>query len=189
RFKIIVAGDTGCGKTSLVLRFTKDIFVEAESTIGVAFALKDVHVPSNGIIRMQIWDFSGQPRFKTLLGPMCIGASGSILVYDASDVSIETFNALESWLDILRSNALTINKKGVAIPVPVVLVGTKHDLLPDKEQKNATSTTIRAFMRKHGIALHHVVSGKTGAGVAAMFASFALHVESRLAGKDGDGNE
>ncbi len=172
-----------------MLRFIKDTFVEEGSTIGVAFGLKDVRARDGRPFRLHLWDFSGQPRFKTLLGPMCIGASGGILVYNAASASIEMFRSLESWIDIIRSNALTINTNGVAIPVPIALVGTKIDMLAPHEQRDLDNKQVRVFMNKHSIALHHLVSSKTGQGVATIFEQFASHIGSMLAGTGGDGNE
>ena len=65
-YKIVLIGDSGVGKTSLLLRFSDDIFnANPFSTIGVDFKIKTLKV-DNKIVKMQIWDTAGQERFQSI---------------------------------------------------------------------------------------------------------------------------
>ena len=117
-FKVIVAGAGGVGKTALIQRYVTDTFVEDHKmTIGAQFSVKDVVLDNGDSVRMQLWDFAGEQRFRFLLGDYCRGASGAFICYDVSDYA--TFEEIPEWLKIIRSNA------GM---VPIILVGNKYDL-------------------------------------------------------------
>ena len=155
------------GKTCLVIRFTEDKFMETKSTIGVAFAVKDVDTEEQGRIRLQIWDFAGEERFRTLLGPFCIGSSGAILLYDLTNP--ESFGHLDDWISIIRSNTGEADQLGAKKSIPVVLAGTKKDLIKGKKQRPVSMDDVTAFMEKHEITSYHDISSKTGENVEAVF--------------------
>jgi len=117
-FKVVVDGAGGVGKTALIQRYVTGTFVEDHKmTIGAAFSVKDVTLDTGEAVRIQLWDFAGEERFRFLLGDYCKGASGAFVCYDITDYS--TFEQIPEWLRIIRSNA------GM---VPVILVGNKYDL-------------------------------------------------------------
>jgi len=117
-FKVVVAGAGGVGKTALIQRFCSGTFSEDHKmTIGAAFSMKLVDLDSGEHVKMQLWDFAGEERFRFVLGDYCKGASGAIVCYDITDY--ETFQQIPEWLRIIRTSA------GM---VPIVLVGTKYDL-------------------------------------------------------------
>lgn len=165
KYKIVIAGQTSVGKTSLVLRFTQDKFTETKSTIGVGFAIKDVHTERSGKIRLQIWDFAGEERFRTLLGPFCTGAAGAILLHDLTDP--DTFTKLDDWIRIVRSNTGDLVAGGEKHPVPVLLAGAKKDLVHGP--RSVPREQIDAFMKKHGITAYFEISSKTGENVEDVF--------------------
>ncbi|CAF5201978.1 unnamed protein product, partial [Rotaria magnacalcarata] len=75
-------GESGVGKSCLLLRFTDDRFdVEMAATIGVDFKVKPLEVDGNRV-KLAIWDTAGQERFRTLVPGYYRGAQGAILVYD-----------------------------------------------------------------------------------------------------------
>lgn len=81
-FKILLLGDSGVGKSSLLLRYTKDQFMtDMRSTIGVEFGLKYVKI-DNLQLKVQIWDTAGMERYKALTSAYYKGAKGVIVVYD-----------------------------------------------------------------------------------------------------------
>ena len=167
KYKIVIAGESATGKTCLVLRFTEDKFMETKSTIGVAFAVKDVDTNEQGRIRLQIWDFAGEERFRTLLGPFCIGSSGAILLYDLT--SPESFDHLDEWMEIIRSNTGEADQEGTKKDIPVVLAGSKKDLLDDEEQRPVNDDAVKIFMENYGITSYHEISSKTGENVEDVF--------------------
>jgi Ras-related protein Rab-1A len=125
-FKILIIGDSGVGKTGLLLRFTDDTFTESYiSTIGVDFKIKTIEMDGK-YIKMQIWDTAGQERFRTITSSYYRGAHGIILVYDVTDS--ESFNNIQQWLyEINRYSNKDVCK---------LLVGNKTD----KEDKRVITT-------------------------------------------------
>ncbi|KAF3836152.1 hypothetical protein F7725_028710 [Dissostichus mawsoni] len=88
--KILIIGESGVGKSSLLLRFTDDTFdPEQTATIGVDFKVKTISVDGNKA-KLAIWDTAGQERFRTLT-PM----------YDVT--RRETFTKLDNWLNELET--------------------------------------------------------------------------------------
>jgi small GTP-binding protein len=166
KFKVPICGEGSVGKTCLVLRFTENKFMETKSTIGVAFAIKDVQTTEQGKIRLQLWDFAGEERFRTLLGPFCIGSSGAILLYDLNRP--ESFKDLDDWMDVVRKNTGEADRLGTKKPIPIVLAGTKKDLCKGNIRP-VKKETIDAFMKKHNITSYHEISSKTGENVEVVF--------------------
>ena len=118
--KVVVVGSSGTGKSSIVLRYTDDAFVdEMASTIGVDFKVKTVTMDDKRI-KLTIWDTAGQERFRTLAGSYYRSAQLAIVVYDVTDEA--SYDALETWIDELN---LYSEHKMVK-----VLVGNKIDLKP-----------------------------------------------------------
>ncbi|CEF67275.1 Ras-related protein Rab-18 [Strongyloides ratti] len=94
--KILVIGESGVGKSSLMLRFVDDTFnPEITATIGVDFRVTTVNINGDQV-KIAIWDTAGQERFRTLTPSYYRGAHGVICVYDVSSRS--TFNKLEHWI-------------------------------------------------------------------------------------------
>uniref|UniRef100_A0AAQ5X6R6 RAB18A, member RAS oncogene family n=1 Tax=Amphiprion ocellaris TaxID=80972 RepID=A0AAQ5X6R6_AMPOC len=99
--KILIIGESGVGKSSLLLRFTDDTFdPEQSATIGVDFKVKTISVDGNKA-KLAIWDTAGQERFRTLTPSYYRGAQGVILVYDVT--RRETFTKLDNWLNELET--------------------------------------------------------------------------------------
>nr|XP_025741611.1 ras-related protein Rab-18 isoform X2 [Callorhinus ursinus] len=99
--KILIIGESGVGKSSLLLRFTDDTFdPELAATIGVDFKVKTISVDGNKA-KLAIWDTAGQERFRTLTPSYYRGAQGVILVYDVT--RRDTFVKLDNWLNELET--------------------------------------------------------------------------------------
>ena len=117
-FKILLAGNTSVGKSSIFLRFVdniwNDVFVP---TIGVDFKIKTLNI-DNKNVKIQIWDTAGEERFRTIISSYYRGAHGILLIFDLTE--IESFNNLNNWLAEIEKNA---NKNVVK-----VLIGNKCDL-------------------------------------------------------------
>jgi Ras-related protein Rab-2A len=117
-FKYIIIGDSGVGKSCLLLQFTDKRFEPLHDlTIGVEFGARMATI-DNKNIKLQIWDTAGQESFRSITRSYYRGACGALLVYDVT--RRETFNHLKSWLDDARSNANT--------NLTVMLIGNKCDL-------------------------------------------------------------
>ncbi len=95
-FKILLIGDSGVGKSCLLMRFADDVFSESHiSTIGVDFKIRTVET-HNKIVKMQIWDTAGQERFRTITSSYYRGAHAMLIVYDITD--LESFNNVKMWI-------------------------------------------------------------------------------------------
>ena len=95
--KVLLIGDAGVGKSSLLLRYTEDKFDEAlGSTIGVDFKVKTGEADGKRV-KLTLWDTAGQERFRTLTSSYYRGAQGVVLVYDVTRRA--TFDDLQRWLE------------------------------------------------------------------------------------------
>jgi Ras-related protein Rab-7A len=93
--KILLLGQSGVGKSSLLLRFVEKSFtIATKSTIGADFLTKDIEVDGQPVT-LQIWDTAGQERFQGLGTSFYRGADGVIFVYDVA--TRETFEELPAW--------------------------------------------------------------------------------------------
>ena len=101
-FKILLIGDSGVGKSSLMLRFNDGIFTESFlPTIGVDFRIKTIEQESRKIM-LQIWDTAGQERFKNITRNYYRGAHGIIVAFDVTDK--ESFDNVDKWMEELDSS-------------------------------------------------------------------------------------
>ena len=166
KWKILILGESQVGKTSLVIRFTEDRFTKTKTTIGVAFAVKHIYSDDYGKIRLQVWDFAGEERFRTLLGPFCMGASGAILLYDLSNPI--TFSKLDFWIPIVKNNTAIELDDRENKPIPLILAGSKKDLI-NNGQGIVDEEKIQHFMKKHEVSNHYEISSKTGENVELLF--------------------
>lgn len=100
--KLLLIGDSGTGKSSILLRFVDDKFLGEEvqsSTIGVDFKVKLIQ-SHDKTVKLTIWDTAGQERFRTLTSSYYRGAHGVILVYDIT--RRDTFEHLGDWMSELE---------------------------------------------------------------------------------------
>ncbi|XP_070567096.1 ras-related protein Rab-18-B-like [Ptychodera flava] len=153
--KILIIGESGVGKSSLLLRFTDDTFdPDQPATIGVDFKVKTLTVDGNKA-KLAIWDTAGQERFRTLTPSYYRGAQGVILVYDVSNR--QTFQKLDMWLNEVD----TFTTKSDIVKM---LVGNKIDM----EKREVDRETGLKFARKHAM-LFIEASAKTKEGVQVAF--------------------
>ncbi|XP_042028653.1 ras-related protein RABF2b-like [Salvia splendens] len=117
--KLVLLGDVGAGKSSLVLRFVKGQFVEfQESTIGAAFFSQTVAV-DDATVKFEIWDTAGQERYHSLAPMYYRGAAAAIIVYDITNLA--SFDRAKKWVKELQAQG---NPNMV-----MALAGNKSDML------------------------------------------------------------
>ncbi|OQR87589.1 Rab18 family GTPase [Achlya hypogyna] len=155
-FKLLLVGDAGVGKSSMLLRFTDDTFDDhLQSTIGVDFKVKMMTVDEKRI-KMTIWDTAGQERFRTLTSSYYRGAQGVVLVYDVA--RRETFENLGTWLQEVEAYT-----PGNGREVVKLLVGNKID-----KERAVLRKDGEAWARSKGM-LFVESSAKTKIGIQQVF--------------------
>jgi len=156
KFKIIVLGDADTPKSSFTQRYCYNIFNPSEEdyTIGVDFHLKSIELLGKRI-KLQIWDYEGEERFRFLLPTYCLGANAAILLYNITNPS--TLEHLPDWIRIVREKAGD---------VPIILVGAKAHL----EEFRAVSREEGILAaKKYNLSGFIEVSSKTGQNVEKAF--------------------
>ena len=172
-FKLLLIGDSGVGKSCLLLRFADDTYTESYiSTIGVDFKIRTIELEGK-TIKLQIWDTAGQERFRTITSSYYRGAHGIIVVYDITDQ--ETFNNVKQWLqEIDRYACENVNK---------LLVGNKCDLTA----KRAVETqAAKDYADQLGIPFLET-SAKSSTNVEQAFLTMAAEIKSRMGPVQGGG--
>ncbi|MHA1269260.1 MAG: Rab family GTPase [Candidatus Helarchaeota archaeon] len=171
--KVVIAGEGGVGKTALLMRFTKGIFIEnTKITIGVDFSAVTIKANTSlgeKIITLQIWDFGGEERFRFILPGYCAGASGAILCFDLTKP--ETLDALEEWIKLIRSKVPEI---------PVILVGTKCDL---EEHRKITREVAEEKVKEWGLSGYIETSSKNGDNIGYVFGLLSQEMLMKIAAK------
>nr|CAH7754523.1 unnamed protein product [Callosobruchus chinensis] len=154
--KILIIGESGVGKSSLLLRFVEDNFdPEQTLTIGVDFKTKKMTIDGN-TVKLAIWDTAGQERFRTLTPSYYRDAQGAILVFDVSSYS--SFSKLEVWLNELETYSTKSN-------IVKMIIGNKIDV---KDKREVSREDAMRFARKHQT-LYIEASAKTKDGVQTAF--------------------
>ena len=144
-YKILVIGELGTGKTSLIKRYVHNLYSpNYRATIGVDFALKVINWDANTLIRLQLWDIAGQERFYNMTRVYYKDAVGCFIVFDVTRAS--TFEAVIRWKNDLDSK--------VSLPdgsrIPCVLLANKCDLA--KENLTNNNEQMNEFCKDKGFA-------------------------------------
>jgi len=165
-FKYIIIGDTGVGKSCLLLQFTDKRFQPVHDlTIGVEFGARMINIEAKQI-KLQIWDTAGQESFRSITRSYYRGAAGALLVYDIT--RRETFNHLTCWLEDARQHSNS--------NMTIMLIGNKSDL----EHKRAVSTEEgEQFAKENGL-IFIETSAKTAANVEEAFINTAKKIYEKI---------
>ncbi|KAL6518782.1 Ras-related protein RABB1b [Orobanche hederae] len=169
-FKYIIIGDTGVGKSCLLLQFTDKRFQPVHDlTIGVEFGARMVTIERRPI-KLQIWDtlptIAGQESFRSITRSYYRGAAGALLVYDIT--RRETFNHLASWLEDARQHA---NEN-----MTIMLVGNKSDLA---QRRAVSEEEGEQFAKENGL-LFLEASARTAKNVEEAFTNTASQILQKI---------
>jgi len=166
-FKLLIIGDSGVGKSCLLLRFADDVFTESYiSTIGVDFKIRTLELGGK-TLKLQIWDTAGQERFRTITSSYYRGAHGIIVVYDITDM--ESFQNVTQWLhEIDRYASSGVNK---------LLVGNKSDLTAKRQVSYEQAKEFADSMNMEFIE----TSAKQSSNVDRAFTTIATQIKQRMA--------
>ncbi|CAK4073350.1 unnamed protein product [Aphanomyces euteiches] len=165
-YKILVVGDSGVGKTCLLLRFADDIYGNHNvSTIGVDFKIGTINLDGDKI-KLHVCDTAGQERFRGITNSYYRGAHGIMIVFDVTDM--DSFTNVKQWLDEIDIHA-TDN-------VVKLLVGNKSDLTAKRE----VSTDVAAdFAKTRGLDFVET-SAKSASNVETAFKTIASRIKAHL---------
>jgi len=169
-FKLLIIGDSGVGKSSLLVRFADNHFSgNYITTIGVDFKIRTIEIQGERV-KLQIWDTAGQERFRTITSTYYRGTHGVIVVYDVT--SGESFVNVKRWLHEIDANCDVVNR---------ILVGNKND---DPDRKVVLTEDARRFADQMGIQLFET-SAKDNINVEEMFRAITqLVLKSKKEQKD-----
>ena len=118
KLKLMVIGETRVGKTSLIKKYTRDVFGGTYlTTVGIDFQEKTLDIDGKKV-RMQLWDTAGEERFRNIAKNYFVQANGFLIVYDIS--SKDSFEKVNFWYEQIKLNAPK--------NIKYILVGNKCDL-------------------------------------------------------------
>eukprot|EP00249_Psilotum_nudum_P018106 c26643_g1_i2 orf=189-794(+) len=160
--KLVLLGDMGAGKSSLVLRFVKDQFFDyQESTIGAAFFSQTLTVDDT-TVKFEIWDTAGQERYHSLAPMYYRGAAAAIVVYDI--ISTDSFTRAKKWVQELQRQG---NPNLV-----MALAGNKADLA---SKRKVEAEEAQAYAEENG-GFFMETSAKTALNVTELFYEIARNL-------------
>ncbi|MFX1238605.1 MAG: GTP-binding protein [Promethearchaeota archaeon] len=162
-YKLILGGDGGVGKTSMVHRFVEGKYeTDYKSTIGTSIMKKECEFEGlNSKVRFVIWDLAGQSQFKRVRMTYVENAEAGILVYDVTRK--DTFDTLESWYNEIKSASPNIS---------LILVGNKIDLESDRKVSREEGQDLAQKLDLSYIE----TSAKTGENINDAFKMLALQI-------------
>jgi small GTP-binding protein len=165
--KIVVVGDSGVGKTCLLLRYVRDIYdPDTQSTLGVEFMTKIIETEKHRI-QLQLWDTAGQELFRSVTRGYYRGSAGAFLVFDLTNH--DSFEHVGRWLHDVKEVART--------DVVTVLLGNKADLA---DQRDVTREEAEAFAQANKMK-YFETSAKTGGGIAEAIGACVEVIEKYVA--------
>eukprot|EP00760_Papus_ankaliazontas_P038950 PhM_4_TR9434/c0_g1_i1/m.71866/K07918/RAB32; Ras-related protein Rab-32 len=171
--KILVMGESACGKTSLIRRYVHGIFqVSVKGTIGVDFALKVVSWEGRRNVTLQLWDIAGQERYGQMTRVYYQAAVGAIVVYDLSRSS--TFDVVSKWKEDVDLKVQMQDGQ----PIPCVLVGNKCDLTPEEPK---SKEFMDQYCKDNGFVAYFETSAKDEINVPQAFHALIAAILQRTA--------
>ena len=159
-YKIILVGDPGVGKTSIMTKFVSNEFQNTYlSTIGVEFKSKEIHINNNTCARLKIWDTCGQEKFRAITRQYFKNSEGVFVVFDLTNK--ETIKKLDIWMKDIKDN--------IDNDYFIFLIGNKSDV---KERDLTIAEEAKQFAINKKINQYEV-SAKTGSGIYNIFEKMA----------------
>ena len=153
--KYIIIGDSGVGKSNILLKYIHDQFNEEfQSTIGVEFGAKNIKIKDK-VYRIQIWDTAGQEMFRSITRAYFKSSVCACVVYDIT--SKTSFENIQSWIEDCKK----LSPKSIFM----VLIGNKIDL---EDQRKVTYEEGEEFASDNAM-LFFETSAKTGDNIYKMF--------------------
>ncbi|KAB0795498.1 hypothetical protein PPYR_12337 [Photinus pyralis] len=167
--KTILLGDSGVGKTSLLVKFDTGKFQPGNfsATVGIGFTNKVVTV-DNSRVKLQIWDTAGQERFRSVTHAYYRDAHALLLLYDVTNKT--SFDNIRAWLGEIREYAQD--------DVVIMLIGNKCDCGTDRVIRREDGERLA---REYNVAFMET-SAKSGVNVELAFMAIARELKRRQSG-------
>jgi Ras-related protein Rab-8A len=166
-YKVLLLGNSYVGKTCILLRFSEDIFKENyDVTIGLNYRIKSMTVENNPI-KMQIWDTSGEEKFKAIAKNFYRGAHGVLLVYDICQKN--SFLDVKSWIEQIIENADNDD-------IVMILCGNKCD---NEKERKISREEGENLAKNYGIPFFEC-SAKNNININKMFETMAQKIFSKV---------
>ena len=163
--KIVLLGDVSVGKTSIASRYCKNSFNDHHiNTIGGAYQQQKVVLGNGAMIKLHIWDTSGQERFRAMTNLYYRDAQVALLTYDVTNES--SFSSIEFWIQELKYKVENEN-------MILCLVGNKCDV--NSNERKITTQKGKNFAQDNNM-IFFETSAKTGEGVKDLFVTIANKV-------------
>lgn len=157
--KVLVVGEMGTGKTSLIRQYVQGFFSEFyKTTIGVDFANKEFEWDENTKISLQLWDIAGQERYGNMTHVYYQEAVAAFVVFDLTRV--QSLDMVVEWKKDIDSKVFTSEDK----PIPCLLLGNKIDLCEDGKWAK-TKEQMDAFVSENGFVGYFETSARDGTNI------------------------
>ena len=167
--KIVLLGNINVGKTSIASRYCKNSFNEHHiNTIGGAYQQQKVVLSNGAIVKLHIWDTSGQERFRAMTNLYYRDAQVALLTYDITNEA--SFTGIEFWIEELKYKVENEN-------MILCLVGNKSDV--NDEDRKITKIQGKKFADDNNM-LFYETSAKNGDGVKELFNEVAKKAYEQL---------
>ena len=153
---MVIVGSSGVGKTSLVQRFVTGKFLPMKRTVGADFSVYTYKIEGLLKVKLQIWDFAGEAKFRVVLPSYVRGATGCLLCYDMTNDA--SFYVLPEWYNIVSQRADN---------AVFGLIGCKQDLL--RNHKRIDDSYIDNFVEGFNITFFYETSSKIGHNTELVF--------------------
>ena len=164
-YKVVFLGETSVGKSSIVMRFVRDEFLEAhEPTIGAAFLSKTIKL-DDGNVKMEIWDTAGQERYRSLAPMYYRGAKAAFVVYDITNKD-SFIKAKDLINEVIRNGDPD---------VIIVLFGNKIDMQQNREVEREEGIS---YAEEHGF-IFSEISAKTSENIQDAIVKVSLKLLER----------
>ena len=175
--RVLTLGYTDVGKTSILLRFTKNQFHEKYvSTIGIDFKSKPLKLGNNTTVKVLVWDTAGQEKYKGIVKSFYNKANGILLTFDISNK--ESFEHIDYWVQELKEYTGLDS-------LYIVLVGNKKD----KEDRKVTIEEAKNYAEENDFGGYFEVSAKTGEGINELFIDVAKGALKKIIDKNNEEND
>eukprot|EP01061_Rhynchopus_euleeides_P023456 TRINITY_DN3816_c2_g1_i1.p1 TRINITY_DN3816_c2_g1~~TRINITY_DN3816_c2_g1_i1.p1 ORF type:complete len:201 (+),score=79.92 TRINITY_DN3816_c2_g1_i1:49-651(+) len=174
-FKLVLLGESAVGKSSIVLRFVRQDFLEhQEATIGAAFLTQVVNLGDQQSIKFEIWDTAGQERYKTLAPMYYRGAAAAVIVYDITNM--DSFVRAKNWVQELQ-------RQGDS-SVVIALAGNKSDL---SDQRVVETAEAQAYADEKNL-IFYECSAKANSNINDIFISIAKKLPTARSNNNNNNN-